>query len=134
MIEATGFLEIRFSAKLINIDKIALLTDRFVTARILNVHDFSIHLVMRELLNNAVIHGCGRDQEKSVRYRLEADGRYLTMLVEDEGNGFNWRELMGKKVEHNADHGRGVFILDEYCASYRYNEKGNGVTANFEIY
>jgi len=132
-IETSGFLEVHFSAELINIDKIALLTDRFLTSRNLKVHDFSIHLVMRELLNNAVIHGCGRDHDKSVRYRLGLEGTYLTMQVEDEGEGFNWREQIGKKVELYADHGRGVFILDEYCTSYRYNEKGNEVTANFEI-
>ena len=132
-IEKTTCLEIHFSAELINVDRAAQLTARFLEGINLKQHDFIVHLVMRELLNNAVIHGCGRDHDMSVRYRLELDGPYLVMQVEDEGDGFNWRAFIGKKVERHVDHGRGVLILDEYCASYKYNEKGNGVIAKFEI-
>ena len=107
-IEETGFLEIRFSAELTNVDRAALLTDRFLTEGNLRGHAFYIHLVMRELLNNAVIHGCGRDERKSVRYRIEVQGPNIIMQVEDEGDGFDWRAAKEKEVKLHEDRGRGV--------------------------
>jgi serine/threonine-protein kinase RsbW len=131
--ELPGVLEMRFSAELTNVEKAAELTSRFLAESNLQAQAFSIQLVMRELLNNAVIHGCGRDECKSVRYRLELDGTALIMQVEDEGDGFDWRAYQGGDIGLDETHGRGTLILNEYCANHEYNEKGTGVTVQFKI-
>ncbi len=132
-LEETELLKIIFSADLDNVSKAAALTDRFLLTENLMKIKFQVNLVMRELLNNAVIHGSGRDHRKSVQYKLGLNGTYLIMQVEDEGDGFDWVMTQEKNPELQADHGRGVPILEKYCASYFYNEKGNGVTVKFLI-
>ena len=50
------------------------------------------------------------------------------MEIEDEGDGFDWRTAVDRQPSMDADHGRGIIIMQRYASECRYNEKGNRLT------
>lgn len=92
------------------------------------VNCFAAELLVREALTNAVVHGCHADPRKQVRCSLRLRDRRLLIAVEDDGDGFDWREAWGRKAEFSDCSGRGFEILRKYAHHVRYNDKGNVVT------
>jgi serine/threonine-protein kinase RsbW len=89
---------------------------------------FAAELLVREALNNAVLHGCHANPEMKVRCSLRLKGNRLLIAVEDEGDGFDWRAARVKRAAAHAGSGRGMEILQRYANHVRFNQKGNGVT------
>ncbi len=133
----TGQLVICFSSTLDSIDRVAeevkiLLADSGLTA-----HSFGVRIVMREGLTNAVRHGNKNDPAKLVRFEMVIQKDLLTMIIEDQGEGFDWEAVKATSCyepeEAPLDHGRGFPIIDEYFDGYRYNNKGNVLTLEKDI-
>lgn len=89
---------------------------------------FAAELLAREALTNAVVHGCHADPGKHVLCAMRLRGRRLTIAVQDEGEGFDWRALWNRPGRTSASSGRGIPILRTFAIRVRYNEKGNAVT------
>jgi anti-anti-sigma factor len=88
---------------------------------------FAVELLMREVLTNAVVHGCRTDPEKQVRCRLRIKSGRLLIAVEDDGEGFDWRAARARPVSFTDCSGRGSGILRIYANRVRYNAVGNAV-------
>jgi anti-sigma regulatory factor (Ser/Thr protein kinase) len=91
------------------------------------VNCFAAELLLREALTNAVVHGCHSDPSKEVRCVLRLKGRRLLITVQDDGDGFNWREAWSSSAELSDCSGRGMEILRKYANHIRYNDRGNVV-------
>ena len=89
---------------------------------------FAAELLVREALNNAVLHGCRSDPRKHFRCALRLGVGRLTLAVEDGGDGFDWRAAMQRRGETSDTSGRGLGILFRYATRVRFNDKGNAVT------
>jgi serine/threonine-protein kinase RsbW len=96
-------------------------------ARLTPADAFAVELLLREALNNAVLHGCGADPTRSVECALRLDGRHLAAVVCDGGAGFNWREALRGSTRTDESSGRGVAILRQYATRVRFNAGGNRV-------
>lgn len=90
---------------------------------------------LREAVLNAIVHGCGRSSERScvVQVQLAADGRSLSVRVDDPGQGhdFDWQahaEISGEELltEH-----RGLIFLHSMTDSFRTERRG--ATLVFEM-
>jgi serine/threonine-protein kinase RsbW len=92
-------------------------------------HAFAVHLLLREVLNNAVRHGCGSDPARRVECRFACEPDAIVIEVGDDGPGFAWREAMGGTcpVAGDACSGRGLCILKDYADEVRYSDGGNRV-------
>lgn len=126
--ETDGEITIVFSSTMQNIDRTCDETVRFLLDCIegISEHLFSIQLVMREGLTNAVRHGNCLDKQKTVTYSVKVGSdRLLRMEIEDQGQGFNWQKEQKKKKDDSQEHGRGLVIMGQYFSSYWYNEIGN---------
>ena len=121
-------LRIRFFSDMDAINRAEAETRIFLDRQGLSGEAFSVCLVMREALTNAVKHGNRCDDQKRVRYVLGFENGLLTMEVEDEGNGFDWRTAVDRQPSLDAEHGRGIIIMQRYAFECRYNEKGNRLT------
>lgn len=124
-------LQICLSAELENVDRVDAETKSFLTEYGLDDISFGAILVMRELVNNSIIHGCKEDPSKKVQYALGMTEDEVEMSVEDEGEGFDWEEAMATVPDLSASHGRGMMILNTYCNGVAFNEKGNAVSVKF---
>jgi len=91
---------------------------------------FAVRLALDEALANAIKHGNNYDAAKqvSVRYRVCDDG--ATIIVEDEGTGFDYRHLPDPTSPDRLElpSGRGLLLMRSYMDSVTFNKRGNVVT------
>jgi len=88
-------------------------------------HSFAAELLLREALTNAVAHGCHTDPDKLVHCVLRLKSRRLLIIVQDGGDGFDWRAAKRNPAEFTDCSGRGIRILRKYANHVRYNDRGN---------
>jgi len=91
---------------------------------------FDVKLAAQEAVVNAVEHGNGSDSTKLVHISCETAGDAVTLVVSDEGNGFNPAAVPDPTLPENIlrEHGRGLFLMRNLCDEVFYNEKGNEIT------
>jgi len=90
----------------------------------------NISICVDELLNNALIHGNDLDESKKISVKIAFDHDRLTLNIEDEGEGFDYKNLMSEFSE-NAETlptKRGLFIVNYLMDELSFNEKGNRIT------
>lgn len=117
-----------FSSTMKNIDDVCERTNQYIRSNLNDIDDllFSINLVIREGLTNAVRHGNGDDPAKMVRFLFTiVSKRAIQLMIQDEGDGFDWRKQQTLGQFENNDHGRGIRIIGTYFNRYSYNDKGN---------
>lgn len=84
-------------------------------------------LLLREALNNAVIHGSKLDNTRSVTCQVSINNSQIDIAVKDEGDGFNWKDQINACIPPSSTSGRGLCIYKMYADSFSFNEKGNEV-------
>ena len=89
------------------------------------MNPFGVLLVMREALTNAVLYGSRHEEDSQIRYSLRCESGTLTMEVEDDGDGFDWRSVSSDAPDITSESGRGMAIMTLYSSGFQYNEKGN---------
>ncbi len=83
---------------------------------------------LKELVINAMEHGNKFDENKKVYVSFKDLKDKLIVTVEDEGEGFDWRDFLDNKfldLEGEEERGRGIAMTKVICDSLFYNEKGN---------
>jgi anti-sigma regulatory factor (Ser/Thr protein kinase) len=90
---------------------------------------FKIEISLREAINNAIVHGNGRDQEKLVHMEFVWDKSFVRIHVRDE----NQRQVDLQEVEdkiHNCHllsfNGRGITIIRNYMDSFEFRCQPGG--------
>lgn len=90
-------------------------------------HAFAVDLLLREFLNNAILHGHRSDIRKQVRV-VRVGRKWITLRIADEGPGFDWRTMKRVPPDEAATSGRGLAIGTQYAQRMRFNRAGNEVT------
>ncbi|MCK5671977.1 MAG: ATP-binding protein [Spirochaetales bacterium] len=117
----------RFCASYKEVDIFCLKVEKVVKELSLDKELFSLQLMLREGLLNAVKHGCNNQGSLKIDCSLLIYDNEYKIEIEDPGDGFNWGS---PKHESNLDDssGRGLSIIDKYSSSFYFNEKGNKLT------
>jgi serine/threonine-protein kinase RsbW len=89
---------------------------------------FAAELLLREALNNAVLHGCNEDPLLSFSCALTISDEEMVIEVTDQGAGFDWRSELQTLPGILRETGRGLPIYRAYAHSTIFNEAGNCVT------
>lgn len=92
------------------------------------IDGFTVELMLRELLNNAVVHGCSFNPDKRVACHLRAKPGRLVISIRDEGEGFDWAGRGDCESALESPNGRGLEIIKQFSHSFRFNRKGNSIT------
>jgi serine/threonine-protein kinase RsbW len=84
---------------------------------------------MCEALANAMIYGNGRDASKRVRVSVTLDRARVSLMVSDEGAGFDPDCVPDPTAPANRERtgGRGIFLLRKLMDEVEYNACGNAV-------
>jgi serine/threonine-protein kinase RsbW len=118
-----------YPARLENVDQVCSAAEAIFDQYTIPRKDcFAIVLLLREALNNAVIHGCNYDATMTMSCRMTIATREIVIEITDNGTGFNWRKTSLKHVASNSEHGRGMSIFLLYASTIAFNDSGNRVT------
>lgn len=90
---------------------------------------FELKVIMNELVLNGIMHGNREDRKKSVKLHLalkEDDHIYIT--VEDEGSGYDYKQVIESCEFSMKETGRGILIVRELSERLIFNSAGNRIT------
>ena len=91
-------------------------------------HAFAVDLLLREFLNNAILHGNCSDARKRVQASVRVGRKWIVLWIADDGPGFDWRMRRRVLPDGAATSGRGLAIGAQYAQQMRFNRAGNQVT------
>jgi serine/threonine-protein kinase RsbW len=115
-----------FSSTLANIDRTIERIKDFLASRHIEYNRFELLFILREALNNAVIHGNASNSALRVHCTLSIAADTLAITVTDQGQGFDWqRQIMKKPVSTATTSGRGLNVMEGYGYAIRFNDAGN---------
>ncbi len=91
-------------------------------------HAFAVDLLLREFVNNAILHGHRGETDRQATVLLKVSRDWIKIQVTDQGPGFDWRARKKVPPDTDATSGRGLAIGLHYAQRMRYNFRGNRVT------
>jgi serine/threonine-protein kinase RsbW len=88
-----------------------------------------IEIALREALANAVIHGNHEDTGKQVYVGCRGGTDEVSIVVRDEGQGFNAGDVPDPTAPENikSSHGRGIYLMKTLMDEVRFERSGTVV-------
>jgi serine/threonine-protein kinase RsbW len=88
---------------------------------------FAVRLALEEAVANAVKHGHRHDRGKQVRVGWAVTALQVTLVVKDEGPGFDRAGVPDPRLPENWERpsGRGLFLIHAYMSWVHSNRRGN---------
>jgi serine/threonine-protein kinase RsbW len=95
---------------------------------------FRLRLGLDEALINAVRHGNEGNPELTITLEYRVTREYLVVSIADQGEGFDYCNLMDPRSEEALMRGcgRGIFLIQQFMSEVHFNEKGNCITLVFD--
>jgi len=89
----------------------------------------TLRLAFDEAVSNAVTHGHRGECEEKIRIDFEWDAATVTLVVADQGPGFDRQEVADPTLRTNLlkESGRGLHIIRSIMSEVSFNEKGNEI-------
>src|SRR6185503_8779006 len=105
------------------------LLDRVAKLGLVQIEQSNLFVALDEAFVNAVKHGNRNDPGKLLRVTAELSAREAIFTVEDEGDGFDVREIPDPRDAANLfkSSGRGVLLIYNIMDEVEYNAQGNRV-------
>jgi len=90
---------------------------------------FAIRLALEEALNNAIKHGNGYDESKTVDIAFDVNPNRAEVTITDQGSGFDPHSIPDPTADENLEKpcGRGIMLMRAYMDEVEYSTKGNQV-------
>ena len=130
--KSKGF-KIIFSANFKNIDIICSKIKIFLNKIGLKKYEFQTLTVLREALCNAVLHGSHNDPDKKVSLNIKFNKACLILEIEDQGDGFDWKNQQNAIPDPRVEGGRGLAIMKHQFGDIKFNKKGNKLILTLDI-
>lgn len=100
----------------------------------------NLELVLREMLANAIEHGCSlaaaqssSQQNLKVKIKVKLSSSILELSVQDPGPGFNWLKQDLKNMPKFQARGRGLKIIYKLSNQLNFNQSGNKIKVKFYL-
>lgn len=107
-------------------------------AKEVNLDDTKINnlaLSFSEAISNCMKHGNRFDKSKTVAITVKIDETKLTIILKDEGKGFDLKSVPDPTKPENIlkDSGRGIHIMKNFLNDLRYNFTPTGTEVILEL-
>ena len=91
---------------------------------------FGVDMAVREAVTNAVLHGNKLDEAKIVDLKLKNSPEAFEIIVHDQGQGFNPKDIPDPTKEENIlkTPGRGIFFMRNFMDEVDWSIHPNGGT------
>ena len=92
-------------------------------------------LTVSEAATNGVVHGNQLEEEKIVTLTAETNNGTLTIITQDQGEGFDPDDVDDPLAEENLmkPSGRGVFLMEEYADGVKYEDGGRRLVLTYNL-
>lgn len=92
-------------------------------------------IAVTEATTNAIIHANKKNPEKLVNISATIDDDYLTIIVKDQGSGFDPDKIPDPTAPENLmkDSGRGLYLMRVYAEELNYNITPDGTETILKI-
>jgi serine/threonine-protein kinase RsbW len=90
---------------------------------------FAIKLALEEALINAIKHGNKLDKRKNVQVEWRISAAAAEITIEDEGPGFDRKDVPNPTDEPNLEKltGRGILLIESYMTDVQWSNGGRRV-------
>ncbi len=91
---------------------------------------FGVRLALEEAMVNAIKHGNRMEPDKQVYIACELTAEEITIVIEDQGEGFKPEEVPDPTEDENLENpgGRGIMLIRSFMNGVVYNDRGNRLT------
>lgn len=95
----------------------------------------NIMIAVTESVNNAIVHGNKGDKDKNVDLSLFFNEEQIRFIIEDEGSGFNHKDLPDPTAPENLERtgGRGIFLMKHLADEVDFKNDGQRVELTFYL-
>jgi serine/threonine-protein kinase RsbW len=95
----------------------------------------NIMIAVTEAVNNAIRHGNKDNSSKNVLISLSLDEAVIKFKVQDEGDGFDFRQLPDPTSPENIAKpgGRGIFLMKHLSDEVDFKDNGKIVELSFYV-
>ncbi len=95
----------------------------------------NILIAALEAANNAILHGNKLDENKIVYIIINKDEKTLRIRIDDEGEGFDYRNIPDPTAPENIENinGRGIFLMEKLSDGMEFSRNGATVELEFNL-
>lgn len=125
-----------FPSELENISRVEKLIDDISSSYNLSSEIYGkISVALIEAVNNAILHGNQLDVSKNVKIEYNIDDDSICFIIEDEGKGFDYKNIPDPTLPENLEktHGRGIFLMNHLADDIEFCENGALVEMKFRF-
>lgn len=115
------------SADFDQVDEINRRVKIFLSQKQTNLNTDDVLLGIREVLINAIRHGCAKKLACKITFNICIEAEWLVVKIADQGPGFNWQHEIEKRMPELTEGGRGLHIIQLYFDSINFNATGNQI-------
>lgn len=127
---------LKIVSKIENLRKVEKLVDELSTEYNINADIYgNILIAVLEAANNAILHGNKLDENKFVNILVKIDETRLNIKIDDEGNGFDYKNVPDPTAPENIENvnGRGIFLMEKLSDKIEFSRNGATVELEFNI-
>ena len=128
--------QIDIESKIDNINEVEKFVDEFSEENQIHSDIYGKILIATvEAVNNSIVHGNKEDVNKKVYLRFHMDENTIKILVEDEGDGFDFTNLPDPTKPENIEniHGRGIYLMQHLADAVEFFKDGKLVQMSFNL-
>lgn len=95
----------------------------------------NILIAALEAANNAILHGNKLDESKLVYIIINKDEKTLKIRIDDEGEGFDYKNIPDPTAPENIENinGRGIFLMEKLSDAMEFSRNGATVELEFNL-
>jgi serine/threonine-protein kinase RsbW len=95
----------------------------------------NILIAALEATNNAILHGNKLDENKLVYIIINKDEKTLKIRIDDEGEGFDYKNIPDPTAPENIENinGRGIFLMEKLSDGMEFSRNGATVELEFNL-
>lgn len=127
---------LKIVSKIENLRKVERLVDELSTDYNISADIYgNILIAALEAANNAILHGNKLDENKYVNISVKLDEHKLRIKIDDEGNGFDYKNVPDPTAPENIENvnGRGIFLMEKLSDKIEFTRNGASVELEFNI-
>ncbi|MBN2273205.1 MAG: ATP-binding protein [Bacteroidales bacterium] len=127
---------LKITSKIENLRKVEKLVDEISAEYKISSDIYgNILIAALEAANNAILHGNKLDEGKMVNIEVEKEEKILKIQIDDEGNGFDYKNIPDPTAPENIENvnGRGIFLMEKLSDKIEFSRNGARVELEFNL-